>query len=415
MLIARFEKQIDPLCNKKQKQSIDKSQLTRSQTSPYDKSLCFFCEGNGTTKQPLHNVCTFSAGEALNTAINLSNNGVLRIKLGTAINASDAHAIDIKYHKNCWLSNVTNVIRRDSLSNTDTRAEKISKSAARIEFVTMVELQLRDTQCSRKTLKRLLESEIPDIEFHKAKRVNQSDRVSIKHTRDDAIHLSENINEADCEKEIKELFDAAATLRKAVNKCKRWEFSGSLENVVLSDIVPEELYLFCRWLIQGNNGSQFSPEKQQEVMKRATSLSQTIMSLCLSDRQVKNEHSEKLHMSREVPQQLAVSLAVHQATRSKDLLNMLHGFGMALEYNRVLRIEAQIENVVLQRIEQNEGQYIPPDFVDGRHTFFAVDNSDFSEDTYDGKNTLHGTALAIYQKCEPGDIIEDLRLVSRSI
>ena len=91
------------------------SQLTRSQTSPYDKNVRFFCEEKG--KQPLHNVSTFSAGESLNEAINLSGNDVLQVKLSTALDATDAHAIDIKYHKNCWLKNVTNVIKKAPASD----------------------------------------------------------------------------------------------------------------------------------------------------------------------------------------------------------------------------------------------------------------------------------------------------------
>jgi hypothetical protein len=49
-------------------------------------------------------------------------------------------------------------------------------------------------------------------------------------------------------------------------------------------------------------------------------------------------------------------------------------------------------------MEQNGRVYIPPDVVIGRRIFFAIDNVDFSEDTPNGKSTLHGTAMAIYQK-----------------
>ena len=47
--------------------------------------------------------------------------------------------------------------------------------------------------------------------------------------------------------------------------------------------------------------------------------------------------------------------------------------------------------------------FLPPDIVKGRHVYFAIDNIDFSEDTPDGKLTLHGTAMTIYQKVEPQD------------
>ena len=76
---------------------------------------------------------------------------------------------------------------------------------------------------------------------------------------------------------------------------------------------------------------------------------------------------------------------------------------MAVEYNRLLRVESQIEKTVLKRIESEGGMFLPPDIVKGRHVYFAIDNIGFSEDTPDGKRTLHGTAMAIYQKVEPQD------------
>ena len=71
-----------------------------------------------------------------------------------------------------------------------------------------------------------------------------------------------------------------------------------------------------------------------------------------------------------MPQQLAVGLAIHQSFQSKELVNMLYGFGMSVEYNRLLRVESQIESVVINRMGQNGGLYIPPDVVQGRHVFF---------------------------------------------
>ena len=63
---------------------------------------------------------------------------------------------------------------------------------------------------------------------------------------------------------------------------------------------------------------------------------------------------------------------------------------------------------VLERMLLNDMVYIPPNIVHGRHVFFAIDNVDFGEDTPDGKRTLHATAMAIYQTCEPDD--QELKL-----
>lgn len=45
----------------------------------------------------------------------------------------------------------------------------------------------------------------------------------------------------------------------------------------------------------------------------------------------------------------------------------------------------------------------------GAMYFFDVDNVDFTEDTYDGQRTLHGTAMAIYQRTDPQDEKQELR------
>ena len=119
------------------------------------------------------------------------------------------------------------------------------------------------------------------------------------------------------------------------------------------------------------------------------------MSTCLTERQVKNKKSHVVRSLLEMPLQLAVGIALHQVVRSKQLTTMLHGFGMSVDCNRILRLEAQIEASVLKCMELNNGLYIPPDVVFGRHVFFGVDNAEFAEDTLDDKNTFHGTAMAL--------------------
>ena len=104
-----------------------------------------------------------------------------------------------------------------------------------------------------------------------------------------------------------------------------------------------------------------------------------------------------------------MGLAIHQAIRSKEVVNLLHGFGMPIEYNRLLRVETQVEAHVLQCMEKDGGVYLPPDIVKGKHVFFAIDNVDIAEDTHDGQRTLHGPAMAIYQKTDPRDVECNLR------
>lgn len=406
--------------------------LTRSKTTPFNSDMCFFCDGSESRLKALFNVRESSSVESLRAAIEKSGNDSLRLKLVTSLDVSDEQAAKIRYHKNCWLNNVTNVLRQQqdptTASNNDSST---SENAAQTEFLAMTEINLREwkilimselqaayesirrannagnPECSRKALKQLIQDSIPEVEFHRPLKVNESERLSIRKTRDAAIHLAEKENTNGTE-EMKLLFKAALLLREVINNCEKWVFSGSFEDISKENL-PEELYSFFRWVLQGPNTQLLTEKKSLEVHRRALSLAQTTVCMCLTERQRNNKKSDVLQGAREMPQQVAVGLAVHQAVRSKAIVNMLYGLGMSIEYNRQLRIEAQIEADVLHRMNQLDGIYLPPDIVKDRYVFFAIDNIDFKEDTYDGQGTLHGTTMAIYQKQEIQDNIPELR------
>ena len=109
----------------------ERSILTRSQTSPFSKDVCFFCDCKEGYRETLVNVRTFGTGESLHKAISLSHNEKLTVKLNTALAANDTHSIDIKYHKNCWSKNVRMFYARPHLLAKPTlyqRAKLLLKS-----------------------------------------------------------------------------------------------------------------------------------------------------------------------------------------------------------------------------------------------------------------------------------------------
>lgn len=148
-------------------------------------------------------------------------------------------------------------------------------------------------------------------------------------------------------------------------------FTGSF-NDLSGEQLPPELYSFCRWVIEGSSGQFFGEEKSDIVHKRAISLAQTVVGTFLKDRQRRNKKSEDIKSAREMPQKLAVGLAPRQAIRSKGIVNMLHGFGVSVKYNRLRRVEAQIEESVINRIQENNRVYLPPDFVKNRYLFLQL-------------------------------------------
>lgn len=237
--------------------------------------MCLFSEKAAGYRDTLRTVSTNSAGKSLHDAIEISGNDELPVQLSSTVDLKDAHAIDIKYHKKCWGKNLSIVLRQPSTAATSSSTSLTAEVAAKIEFLTTTEIALKngnllimsDLQaaydsilkengiqnktCSRKLLKQLIEREIDDVEFHRPKRVNESERITIKETKDAVIQLL--IQESDVKDNIKTLYAAALYLRKAFNKSKKWVFEGSLVGILSKDHFPEELYCFFRWVINGSN------------------------------------------------------------------------------------------------------------------------------------------------------------------
>ena len=84
-----------------------------------------------------------SAGSYLDAAVKKEGDEKLHVKLSTAVDRRDAHAIDIKYLKNCWTKHVTNVLHKHS---TTSNIEQASGVAVKIEFVTMAEMELKSVK-----------------------------------------------------------------------------------------------------------------------------------------------------------------------------------------------------------------------------------------------------------------------------
>ena len=88
--------------------------FTRQQkTSRYNKDLCFFCDGKETRKHNLHHVAYDSGGANLRLAVESSGNKTWYVGLSECINPTDAHAIDVLYHRARWAKNVIHVIRKN--------------------------------------------------------------------------------------------------------------------------------------------------------------------------------------------------------------------------------------------------------------------------------------------------------------
>ena len=93
-----------------------------------------------------------------------------------------------------------------------------------------------------------------------------------------------------------------------------------------------------------------------------------------------------------------IDLYLYQHTRSKKLINFLSDLNISANYKQVIHLKKDIANSIEMKWQENNGVSIPLGFQQNHPMFFAIDNIDLKVGTPDGKNQLHGTAIAAYQQ-----------------
>lgn len=99
------------------------------------------------------------------------------------------------------------------------------------------------------------------------------------------------------------------------------------------------------------------------------------------------------------PKQVMVGLSVHQSTRSKKLVDMLHRCGHSISYADVLAIRNTIAQNEIDKYIANASVFVPQHLSRNRFVQFAADNIDVLEETIDGRNTFHATQIVAFQQC----------------
>lgn len=109
---------------------------------------------------------------------------------------------------------------------------------------------------------------------------------------------------------------------------------------------------------------------------------------------------------------MGLAISTHKYFRSKKLVKELNSVGLAISYKKLSQIENDIARSI-EKIEDGAGGFAPPQWLQ-YNTFlsFAIDNVDFNEATYSGKNSLHGTALCVFQdKLNDADNSQNMNFV----
>lgn len=139
-----------------------------------------------------------------------------------------------------------------------------------------------------------------------------------------------------------------------------WKFAGTFNDT--ESHVPQRVFSFLRWLIVGPTGKLQNKSRECEVHQQLLWIANFIMYSFKTDRQARyNPLAEVAHFKTRPgwPLQWAVGIALHQSTRSKQLVDLLHGFGLCVNYPEMLKMENQLANSVTARMTEDH-MYMPP-------------------------------------------------------
>ena len=98
------------------------------------------------------------------------------------------------------------------------------------------------------------------------------------------------------------------------------------------------------------------------------------------------------------PKHIGLGSSLHQATRSKKLVQMFHNAGHIISYRDIRRVDTALAKHTLSTMNTENGAVTPVNLAEGRFIHFTADNIDINEGTLDGQNTFHATQYAAWQR-----------------
>ena len=128
---------------------------------------------------------------------------------------------------------------------------------------------------------------------------------------------------------------------------------GNINQESVEDIIPRSLFILVSLLCMGS---------QEEENEADTGLKTRVLSIC-QDIVFVASRERKL-----TPKHLGLGLTLHQATRSKEFVQLLHSAGHSISYETVLRMDNSIANVLV-RYKENGNVFEPRNFTESKASY----------------------------------------------
>ena len=394
-------------------------------TANFDKNLCVFCQSNEEEQPKLHEVSTINVTTEFTKIAEITKEDHVRARLSILLGSEDAvkaRSADMKYHLACKVKHlrlaeeslkppkeddehfqiICDLELIDYVNRSLLDGEILSMNDVRAVYLEIVEkypFQPSDRKKSKRQLKELIIENVTDITFNRPTDVTKSEQILSTTTSRECLSAAKKDKTS-----LKTLLDASRILRKEILDHPVWKFTGSFD----SYNGPELLNWFVGQLLHGRKTVK-NAEKQKKIRQSTSVVSQHIVQEVKTDRQIVH-NSENFRMTRETPLGIGLQLAIYQECRSKHLITMMNNLGFGITHDKVLDMLDSISNHVKKKLEEL-GYYLPLSMVKEVFAWFSLDNIDFLEDTPSGKNTLHGTAMAMFQNITESTSADEMVLI----
>ena len=218
-------------------------------------------------------------------------------------------------------------------------------------------------------LKQLIKDNIAQVEFIKPNRKNCPEKLCSISEKDRIVD-SVLGSTTDIYNQI---YETAMLIRNNEKEQKPWKFQGSFENYQ----EPDMLHALIKWIITGPKTTLNSEKRQHYLDRTVNNVTQIISRSIKSDRQIKysstSSKSATFHETKETPFSVGLGLLMYKHTRSKKIINILSDMKLAINYDKVLKIETNIAEYVVKTMEECAGVYVSPSLEKHSLVYFATD------------------------------------------
>ena len=155
----------------------------------------------------------------------------------------------------------------------------------------------------------------------------------------------------------------------------------------------DNVYMFLRLLFGGQTLLHDEPVTDEDKIPSKNECQLQNIILSIGQDLVYNVSEGK----KWTPKHLGLVCTLHQATRSKGLVQLFHNAGHIISYDSGLQADTALAESTEKSMSINTGAVIPPNLINNRFVLFSCDNIDIRDSSLDGKYTFHATQVAAWQ------------------